>query len=89
MIERSMFSAFLILVLLGAIPASAQTLPAEVVRYADFVFYNGPILTVDTDQGDFTVACYSSPRYGHAGPDAGWARGHDRRDGAHYRPLHP
>ncbi len=56
MIERGIFSAFLILFLLGALPASAQTLPAELVRYADFVFYNGPILTVDTDQGDFTVA---------------------------------
>ncbi len=54
--ERAVFFAFFSLFLLGASPASAQTLPAELVHYADWVFHNGPILTVDTDQGDFTVA---------------------------------
>lgn len=33
----------------------AGDLPAEVVDYADFVFYNGPVLTADADRA-FTVA---------------------------------
>lgn len=34
----------------------AQQLPEEVIRYADMVFHNGYVLTVDTDRGDFTIA---------------------------------
>lgn len=36
--------------------ARAQDLPPEVVRYADIVFHNGPVLTMDKDTPDFTVA---------------------------------
>ncbi|MDX1499098.1 MAG: amidohydrolase family protein [Woeseiaceae bacterium] len=35
--------------------ASAQDIPPELIRYADFVFYNGTVLTADADR-DFTVA---------------------------------
>jgi len=34
----------------------AQQLPAEVLRYAERVFYNGSVLTVDTGRGNFTIA---------------------------------
>ena len=33
-----------------------QNLPPEVLRYADIVFVNGPVLTMDKDTPDFTVA---------------------------------
>ena len=39
-------------------PIHAQTtayIPAELVHYPDFVFYNGQVLTADADQ-DFTIA---------------------------------
>ena len=35
--------------------AQAQDLPAEVLRYADMVLYNGQILTMDRDQPPITV----------------------------------
>ena len=35
--------------------AQAQNLPAEVLRYADMVLYNGQILTMDRDQPPITV----------------------------------
>ena len=34
----------------------AQNLPEELIRYADVAFFNGDVLTVDTDRGDFTMA---------------------------------
>ena len=45
------------LLLLVLLPTAAwsQDLPPELVRYADFVFYNGNVLTADADR-DFTVA---------------------------------
>ncbi len=46
--------AWLILLWVGT--SAAQQLPDEVVRWADRVFHNGIVLTVDTDEGDFTVA---------------------------------
>ena len=36
--------------------AQAQNLPPEVTHYADIVFYNGSVLTMDQDQPPFTVA---------------------------------
>ncbi len=42
--------------LLGLPAAAAQQVPAELIRYPQTVFFNGPVLTLDTDQGDFTVA---------------------------------
>jgi predicted amidohydrolase YtcJ len=33
-----------------------QNLPPEVIRYADIVMVNGPVLTMDKDTPDFTVA---------------------------------
>ena len=35
--------------------AQAQDLPPEVAHYADIVFYNGSVLTMDRDQPPFTV----------------------------------
>jgi predicted amidohydrolase YtcJ len=35
--------------------AQAQDLPPEVAHYADIVFYNGSVLTMDQDQPPFTV----------------------------------
>ncbi len=35
--------------------AQAQDLPPEVAHYADLVFYNGSVLTMDQDQPPFTV----------------------------------
>ncbi|MBI4482430.1 MAG: amidohydrolase family protein [Acidobacteria bacterium] len=34
----------------------AQQLPEEVVRYADLVFHNGSVLTMDRDDGSFSIA---------------------------------
>ena len=42
-------------ILLLPFVASAQDIPPELLRYADFVFYNGKVLTADADR-DFTVA---------------------------------
>ena len=46
------------LLLLGVFlsPTLAQDLPAEVLRYADLVLYNGYILTMDQDQPPINVA---------------------------------
>jgi hypothetical protein len=33
-----------------------QELPPEVLRYADIVMFNGPVLTMDKDTPDFTIA---------------------------------
>ncbi len=47
-----------LLVLFGSAvqQARSQDLPAEVVRYADVVLFNGSVLTMDRDTPDFTVA---------------------------------
>jgi hypothetical protein len=49
--------SILLLLVIGATPVYAQTgdIPSELIRYADFVFYNGQVLTADADR-DFTVA---------------------------------
>ncbi len=53
---RIPWSGWVVVLLISCfIPVSqAQQLPEEL--YADLVFYNGYILTVDTDRGDFTIA---------------------------------
>ncbi len=55
MIKKTMkllFPAWLVSILL-AIPAAAQNPPPEILHYADTIFYNGKVLTVDEN---FTVA---------------------------------
>jgi predicted amidohydrolase YtcJ len=47
-------SLFLLGVFLS--PTLAQDLPAEVIRYADLVLYNGYVLTMDQDQPPINVA---------------------------------
>ena len=42
--------------LLGWPGAAAQQVPAELIQYPEMVFFNGQVLTVDTEEGDFTVA---------------------------------
>lgn len=58
--DKSVFSGKATLLLTGLYLvvqiASAQTnVPAELIHYPDFVFYNGQVLTADKDQ-DFTIA---------------------------------
>lgn len=36
-------------------PARAQDVPPEVLRYADIVMFNGPVLTMDKETPDFSV----------------------------------
>ena len=38
-----------------SVSAQANNVPAELIHYPDFVFYNGQVLTADKDV-DFTVA---------------------------------
>ncbi len=45
----------LLLLLVAPAFAQGQDLPEEVIRYADFVFFNGQVLTADADHS-FTVA---------------------------------
>lgn len=45
----------LLLLLVASTLAQGQDLPKEVIRYADFVFFNGQVLTADADHS-FTVA---------------------------------
>ncbi len=56
--KQTSFLIFFVNLFLLALPAvsQAQQLPEEVIRYADMVFHNGYVLTVDTDRGDFTIA---------------------------------
>jgi len=54
MLSRTRGVVWLILLWVGT--SAAQQLPDEVVRWADRVFHNGIVLTLDTDEGDFTVA---------------------------------
>lgn len=50
-------SACILALFLGkAQPAGAQDLPPEVIQYADIVMHNGPVLTMDRDTPDFTIA---------------------------------
>jgi len=43
----------LILLAIGVGQGAAQNLPAELIRYADSIFYNGKVLTADKN---FTIA---------------------------------
>ena len=45
----------LLLLIVAPTFAQGQDLPEELIRYADFVFYNGQVLTADADRS-FTVA---------------------------------
>ncbi len=45
----------LLLLLVAPTLALGQDFPEEIIRYADFVFFNGQVLTADADQS-FTVA---------------------------------
>ena len=49
----SLWVGFLLFVLPAA---AAQPVPAELIRYPQTVFFNGPVLTLHTDQCNFTVA---------------------------------
>lgn len=54
---RFLFAATAMLALCQGMNARAQTngVPAELIHYPEFVFYNGQVLTADSDQ-DFTIA---------------------------------
>ena len=56
--RKSLFSIFLFWSMLGFLwqIAGAQQLPPEIVKYADMILYNGPVLTMDRDTPDFSVA---------------------------------
>ncbi len=58
--KKTKFALILCAILLGFEPAvwvsQAQDLAPEVLHYADMVFYNGHVLTMDRDQPPFTVA---------------------------------
>jgi predicted amidohydrolase YtcJ len=43
-------------VLAAAWSGAAQQVPRELIQYPETILYNGPVLTMDTDRGDFTVA---------------------------------
>ncbi len=40
----------------GFVALGQVTVPEELVSYPEVVFYNGVVLTVDTDEGEFTIA---------------------------------
>ena len=50
---KAILLVLLLLVVIGAAPGAAQNIPAELIRYADAIFYNGKVLTVDKN---FTIA---------------------------------
>lgn len=52
------FPGILLIVQMYTTAAWSQTadIPAELIHYPDFVFYNGQVLTADSDSDDFTVA---------------------------------
>src|SRR5690606_31680302 len=55
---RGLILPLLTVALLLSGPAQSQTtadIPAELIHYPDYVFYNGQVLTADADQ-DFTIA---------------------------------
>ena len=58
--KKNKFAGTLCVILLAFGPAirvsQAQDLAPEVLHYADLVFYNGQVLTMDRDQPPFTVA---------------------------------
>jgi predicted amidohydrolase YtcJ len=67
MLEKRL-SIFVTSVWLVASAAFAQTtsgVPAEIMHYADTVYFGGPVLTVDNDAGDFTIAQAIAVRDGH------------------------
>jgi len=57
--KKTKFAGTLCVILLGFGPAiwvsQAQDFAPEVLHYADLVFYNGQVLTLDRDQPPFTV----------------------------------
>jgi len=58
--KKTKFTGTLCAILLGFGPAirvsQAQDFAPEVLHYADIVFYNGQVLTMDQDQPPFTIA---------------------------------
>ena len=48
-------TAIIVISLGQGIAVYAQTVPTELIHYPEFVFYNGQVLTADSDQ-DFTIA---------------------------------
>ena len=54
--QEKAFAALSLALLLTVVHTRAQTIPQELVSYPETIFHNGVVLTVDTDEGDFTVA---------------------------------
>jgi hypothetical protein len=54
---RKMFISWLVglVLFIQFFNIQAQDIPAELIHYPDFVFFNGQVLTADADQ-DFTIA---------------------------------
>ena len=44
-----------VFLLIGLLPTYGQGLPEEIIRYADRVFYNGLVLTMDSDDTNFSI----------------------------------
>ena len=53
---RFLQRTFLGFIVLNTQDLSGQAIPEELIQYPETIFHNGTILTVDTDQGDFTSA---------------------------------
>ncbi len=53
---RFLQMTFLGFILLSTQNLSGQGIPEELIQYPETIFHNGTVLTVDTDQGDFTSA---------------------------------
>ena len=79
--QEKTFAALFLALLLTGVHTRAQTIPQELVSYPETIFHNGVVLTVDTDEGDFTVAEAIAIRdgkilavgFGRSDPPAGWA----------------
>ena len=59
MAKVRLFLVFLtgfVLLIAFATPGFSQSYPPEVLAFADTVYYNGTVLTVDSEEGPFTVA---------------------------------
>ncbi|MDA2934277.1 amidohydrolase family protein [Acidobacteria bacterium AH-259-D05] len=44
-----------VFLLIGLLPTYGQGPPEEIIRYADMVFYNGQVLTMDRDDTNFSI----------------------------------
>ncbi len=53
-IRKEFFLLFISLIFSGALYAQSE-IPSELIHYPEYIFYNGNILTADSDQ-DFTIA---------------------------------